>query len=561
MKKIIVVLFFITAGCAGTDTITYDTSTEGLLEFIGEIQTDFLRHHLEIIAHDSLNGRDTGMRGQKIAADYLAGFYEELGFTPKGDNGSWFQHFDLNATTTDSLVYTTYHVDGSDSLLVNKTIEAPGLHGDYYRVFGGDIPLEGDVVFAGFGVNDYDRGVQHLDGDDLEDRWVLIFDEIPYVVDGDTLINPRISSNNRMSLILRNYNAKGILLMSDLSRENFDESAERHSRLVANPENLSLRYLQQGQRARGLPVAQMHISPKMAADILGLGSEAHLEAARESLIGNLQDFRASETSHYLRYAPYAGPGVLETENVLAYLEGADPEFREEALVLVAHYDHLGIGPPDESGDMIYNGADDNGSGTVALMAVANALNEARNAGYKPKRSVLFLHVSAEEVGLLGSRYYSDHPVIPIEKTIANFNADMVGRSDSRNVETGDTDYVYLIGGDIISSELDSLVVVANERSVNMRIDRHYNDLTDPNQLFRRSDHWNFGRLSIPFVFFFTGLHDDYHQPSDTVDNIEFDKYTRIVQLIYTSAIKVTNAENRPEVDNEEFIDITNRIPR
>ncbi len=138
---------------------------------------------------------------------------------------------------------------------------------------------------------------------------------------------------------------------------------------------------------------------------------------------------------------------------------------------------------------------------------------------------------------------------------------MVGRSDSRNVEAGDTDYVYLIGGDIISSELDSMVVAANERSVNMRIDRHYNNLNDPNQLFRRSDHWNFGRLSIPFVFFFTGLHDNYHRPSDTVDRIEFDKYTRIVQLIYSSTIKVTNADERPEVDNQEFIDITNRVPR
>ncbi len=561
MKKTIFALFFIAAGCAGTNSITYDTSTENLLQFSETIDSDFLRHHLQIIAHDSLEGRDTGMRGQKIAARYLAEFYEDLGFTPKGDNDTWFQHFELNAIATDSLVYTTYHVEGSDSLAINTTVEAPGSYGHYYRTFGGNMPLEGDIVFAGFGVNDYERNIHHLDGDELEDKWVMIFDDIPYVVDGDTLINPRISSNNRMSLILRNYNAKGILLISDQSSANYNEAAERHSRLVANPANLSLRYLQQGQRGQSMPVAELQISPLMAAGILGLGSESDLDAARDSLIKNIHDFRASQTSHYLRYEPYAGPGFLETENVLAYFEGADPELKEEALVLVAHYDHLGIGSPDETGDMIYNGADDNGSGTVALMAVANALNQARQAGYKPKRSVLFLHVSAEEVGLLGSRYYSDHPVIPIENTIANFNADMVGRSDSRNVEAGDTDYVYLIGGDIISSELDSMVVAANERSVNMRIDRHYNNLNDPNQLFRRSDHWNFGRLSIPFVFFFTGLHDNYHRPSDTVDRIEFDKYTRIVQLIYSSTIKVTNADERPEVDNQEFIDITNRVPR
>jgi hypothetical protein len=561
MKKTFIVLLLFFAGCAGTDQLTYNTSTEELLEFREHIQAGFLRQHLEIIAHDSLKGRDTGMRGQKVAAGYLADFYEELGFTPKGDYGTWFQHFDLNASTTDSITYATFLIEGTDTLSVNKSVEAPGSYGEYYRIFGGDIPLEGDIVFAGFGVNDFDRDVRHLEGDSLEDKWVMVFDDIPHVVDGDTLINPRISANNRRNLILRNYNAKGVLVISDDAQSDYAELAEKHSRLVGSPENLSLSYLEQGQRANRLPVAVMHISPEIAADILGLDGSSDLDRSRISLIENIRDFRASETSHYLRYRPYGGPGTIETENVLAYFEGADPELKEDALVLVAHYDHLGIGQPDDSGDMIYNGADDNGSGTVALMAIASALNEARKEGYKPKRSVLFLHVSAEETGLLGSRYYSDHPVIPIENTIANFNADMIGRSDTRNIEAGDTDYVYLIGGEIISSDLDSLVVSANNRSSNLRLDRHYNDLTDPNQLYRRSDHWNFGRLSIPFVFFFTGLHDNYHQPSDTVDKIEFGKYTRIVQLIYASAIKVTNAEERPEVDNQEFIDITNRMPR
>ncbi|MCC5940315.1 MAG: M20/M25/M40 family metallo-hydrolase, partial [Balneolaceae bacterium] len=267
------------------------------------------------------------------------------------------------------------------------------------------------------------------------------------------------------------------------------------------------------------------------------------------------------TGYVLDYRPYTQSGTIETQNVLAYLEGADPELKEEVLVLMAHYDHVGIGQPDSTGDMIYNGADDNGSGTVALMAIANALNNARSQGFKPKRSILFLHVSAEEVGLLGSRYYSDHPVIPIENTVANFNADMIGRSDPKNIEAGDTDYVYLIGGEIISSGLDSLVTTANEHTVNMRLDRRYNDLTDSNQFYRRSDHWNFGRLSVPFVFFFTGVHEDYHQPSDTFDKIEFDKYNRVVQLIYSASIMVTNYDGRPVVDNQEFIDITGRMAR
>jgi len=133
---------------------------------------------------------------------------------------------------------------------------------------------------------------------------------------------------------------------------------------------------------------------------------------------------------------------------------------------------------------------------------------------------------------------------------------MIGRSDPENIQKGDTDYVYLIGGEIISSELDSLVQSANSLSVNMRLDRKYNDLQDSNQFYRRSDHWNFGRFGVPFVFFFTGVHEDYHRPSDTIDKINFDKLSRVSQLIYTSTIKVANYDGRPDVDNQEFIEIT-----
>ena len=561
MNRIFVLIFLFFTGCAATKTITYSTSTEDLLHFSEQIETDFLQQYLEVIAHDSLDGRDTGMRGQKIAAEYIAGFYQELGFTPKGDNGTYFQHFDLNATVTDSLVYRTYQITETDTVLVNHTVESPESHGEYYRLFGGSAPISGEIVFGGFGVNDASRGVHHLEGDDLENSWVMIFEDIPYVVDGDTLISPQINGNLRLGTILRNYNANGILLISDHPQEEFEELASMNAKLVSNPTDMSLAYLNNGLRSSQLPVGVKHISPSMAATLLGLENPEEISSKRDSLIANIRDFRATRISAMLEYTPYNGRSTIETENVLAYLEGADPDIKDEVLVLMAHYDHIGIGPPDETGDMIYNGADDNGSGTVGLMAIADAFNRAQEQGYKPKRSILFLHVSAEEIGLLGSRYYSDHPVIPIENTVASFNADMIGRSDSESIERGETDYVYLIGGEIISSGLDSLIVAANEKSVNMTLDRRYNDLADPNQFYRRSDHWNFGRLSVPFVFFFTGVHDDYHQPSDTVDKIEFDKYTRIVQLIYSSAIKVANFDGRPEVDNQEFIDITNRMPR
>ncbi len=559
MKKYIVAILLFT-GCAGADSLTETTSTDRLLSFDEWVTPDFLEKHLEVIAHDSLEGRGTGEPGIDIAADYLADFYKEIGMAPKGDDGGYFQYFMLNTGMTDSLVYHTYQVDNTDTLTVDYSVHSEDKIGEYVQLFGGDEPLSGNIVFAGFGVEDRQYGVHHLQGANLEGNWALIFEEMPAVVDGDTLFSPDISNNERMARMFNSMNADGVLVISSYDHEDFAEMARAYSQIMSTPTSMTLAYLDDINRSP-IPQAIIQVSQNLAADLLGVESTEGLDSLRQAVIENMTGFEAQKTSYSLDYTPHDDSGKIEEKNVVAYHQGADPELKDEVLVLVAHYDHLGIGQPDDTGDSIYNGADDNGSGTVALMNIAYALQKAKEEGYKPKRSVLFLHVSAEEVGLLGSRYYSDHPVLPIEQTVASFNADMIGRSDQRNMDKGDTDYVYLIGGEIISSELDSLVESANSHTVNMRIDRHYNDLQDPNQLFRRSDHWNFGRLEIPFVFFFTGLHDDYHQPSDTVDKIEFEKYTRIVRLIYASTIKVTNYDGRPEVDNEEFIEITRTMAR
>ncbi len=561
MRKLIPVALLIIGGCATQEALQERWSADRLIEHQTAITSDFLQQHLEVIAHDSLEGRDTGTRGQKIAAHYIADFYRELGFDPKGDDGSYFQYYTLNAELTDSLVYTTYSTGNGEPERVDHSVESGSSTGHYIRMFGGAEPLSGEVVFAGFGVNDRERGVEHLNPEKVEGNWVLMFEDVPYVVNGDTLINPNLSGNVRLRTILNDMDAAGILLISDYTESEYRELAEISSRLMSQPSNMSLAYLDDQQGSAGFPKGFMQVSPQKAAIYLGLDSATELSSYKDELAQDLQSFSSQQTGYRLDYTPYDGPGTIEAENVIAYLEGADPELKDEVLVLMAHYDHVGIGQPDETGDVIYNGADDNGSGTVALMAIANAFNEAKKSGYKPRRSVLFLHVSGEEIGLLGSRYYSDHPVIPIEQTVANFNADMIGRSDPENIQAGDTDYVYLIGGEIISSGLDSLVTAANDRSVNMRLDRKYNDLRDSNQFYRRSDHWNFGRLGVPFVFFFTGVHEDYHRPSDTVDKIDFEKLTRVTRLIYTSTVKVTGYDGRPEVDNQEFIEITRMLPR
>jgi len=562
MKYLFIPLLLLFTSCATSDSITYQTDTDQLLTYTNTITEDFLRGHLEVLADDSLEGRDTAMPGQKKAANYIAHFYADHNIAPKGDDGSYFQKIDFNATITDSLVYETTHITGSDSVWIDRTVESPLTYGNYSRIFGGAAPIKGDIVFAGFGINDESRSVAHLDGDSLEGNWALIFEDVPFVVEGDTLINPSLGGNNRLGQILRNYGAAGILVISDEPESDYIERAKQRASIINAPSNLTLSYLEEdGPGSRGFSFGYNEVSPGFAALLLDLDSVDELHKLKESITADITNFSARTTSHYLKYTPYTDNRDIVSENVIAYMEGADPELKNEALVLMAHYDHVGVGQPDETGDAIYNGADDNGSGTTALLGIANALKEAQTDGYKPRRSVLFVHVTAEEIGLLGSRYYSDHPVIPIENTVAAFNADMIGRSDPYHMERGETDYVYLIGGEIISSELDSLVVSSNEESVQMTLDRRYNDLTDRNQFYRRSDHWNMGRLGVPFVFFFTGVHEDYHQPSDSVDKIQFEKYSRVAKLIYASSIKVLNYDGRPVVDNQEFIDITGQQPR
>jgi len=552
-------LLIFTAGCATSQTADQSnrtepiTSTDALLKYQDQISTDFLYNHLAVLSADSMEGRETATKGLKKAADYLADQYRAIGLQPVGDDGSYFQRFELNATKSDSVVFTTYKTDTGGEQLVDRSVSAAGSSGRYIRSFGGTDTLSGQIVFAGFGVNDDGHNVRHLKGLDLNGKWVMVFEEIPHVIDGDTLISEEFGARSRFRSIL-GKGAAGILVIPDLSAEEFDSTAMLSQANFGEPSNLRLAYRDSSSgRSGGFSRGYNRIDPALAANLLEVSS---LDEYRSELIENIGSFQPKELGYKLTQIPYSSEISLETKNVLAFYEGADPELKDEVVVLTAHYDHLGIGQPDSTGDRIYNGADDDGSGTIGLLNVAHAFAEAGEQNVKPKRSILFLHVSGEEKGLLGSRYYSDHPVFPIEKTIADINTDMIGRVDAEHKKEGIEEYTYIIGADIISSELDSLVNVANSRAGNLKLNKKYNDLQDPNQFYRRSDHWNFGRLGVPFVFFFTGVHEDYHRPSDEIEKIRFDKMAKIVRTIYASAVMVANTDNPPTVDNQAFIEIT-----
>ncbi len=229
----------------------------------------------------------------------------------------------------------------------------------------------------------------------------------------------------------------------------------------------------------------------------------------------------------------------QMRNVMGYIQGSEKP--DEVLVLSAHYDHEGI-----KDGKLYPGADDDGSGTVAVMEVARIFKEAEKKGISPKRSILFLHVSGEEKGLLGSKYYSEHPIFPLANTIANINIDMIGRVDYEHT-TATRDFVYVIGSEMLSTDLHKAVLTANN-SLKINLDMRYNTPDDPNQFYYRSDHYNFAKHNIPSVFFFNGVHDDYHQPGDTPDKIEYDLLRRRTQLAFNTAWILANAENRPVVD-------------
>ena len=234
------------------------------------------------------------------------------------------------------------------------------------------------------------------------------------------------------------------------------------------------------------------------------------------------------------------PKTVETENVIAIIKGSEKP--DEYVIITAHLDHVGITDGE-----IYNGADDDGSGTVALLEIAEAFKKAADKGKGPKRSVVFLHVTGEEKGLLGSAYYTDNPVYPLANTVVNLNVDMIGRIDPTRREKN-RDYIYLIGSDHDSVDLHNLSEQTNTESVNMTLDYRFNDKNDPNRFYYRSDHYNFAKNGIPIIFYFTGTHADYHQPSDTPDKIEYDLLEMRSRLIFYTAWNIANRDKRLVVD-------------
>ena len=277
------------------------------------------------------------------------------------------------------------------------------------------------------------------------------------------------------------------------------------------------------------------------------------EAGQKKAVNYLKDFYVNSGivsplggDNYFQEVPSAflsnnrrGMKLNDSENVVAFIKGTEKP--EEILVISAHLDHEGV-----KNGKIYNGADDDGSGTVAMLEIAEAFKQAADAGLKPKRSILFLHVTGEEKGLLGSKYYTENPIFPLANTVTNLNIDMIGRVDARH--KGNPNYVYLIGADKLSTELHNISEAMNTKYTNVNLDYKYNDENDPNRFYYRSDHYNFAKHNIPIIFYFNGTHADYHQPTDTPDKINYEMLENRTRLVFHTAWELANRDNRVIVD-------------
>ncbi|GMQ27282.1 hypothetical protein Aoki45_39650 [Algoriphagus sp. oki45] len=464
------------------------------VKYANTITAEDLREYLTYLASDEMKGRDTGSEEGKIAANYLADFYKNLGLTGPAD-GSYFQSVPL---VSNAFTKVTLQV-GKNKLVENEDF-----------VFTGDGNMakaaKGELVFLGL-VTDENLAKVDVKGK-LVGLWAV-----------------GVRSNDLITKVM-DAGAAGIVIVTMEGQANFDRIANRYKTLAGRGR------IGFDQEIKQRPVFM--VSSDKMAELFATPVETLKEAAKSN--------PESIASQKATYQVVKTKTPVEAVNVMGFLEGTDK--KEEVLVISSHYDHVGVSSTGE----VFNGADDDGSGTVSVMEIAEAFAIAAKEGNRPRRSILFLNVTGEEKGLLGSQYYSENPIFPIANTVNNINIDMVGRIDYEYQNAENKDYVYVIGSEMLSSHLKKINEYNNITYTNLILDYRYDAEDDPNRFYYRSDHYNFAKFDIPVIFFFNGVHDDYHQVTDTVDKIEFPLMTKRAQLIFHTAWDLANREQRTPVD-------------
>lgn len=505
-------------------------------KFAKTITATDLRKHLTFIASDSLKGRDTGSPEQKVAALYIANEFSKYGLKGAvGAEKSHLQPVDLVKR-------------GWGEFYINSTGKQYVYLNDFIANSVTQIPLEQNIglVFLGYGMDE--KNLNDYENIDVKDKIVVVFEGEPKLSNGNYVVSNTTETSKwgksdgwkeKMALA-KSKGAKALLVISKQSVEEFDKAVKQRQTMMKRFGNARISF---GDKPdpQGADFAVITIGQPMAAAMFNT-TIAQLDSLKEK-VSTTQKSVANQltgTGVDIKIERTAQP--VETYNVLGYLEGTDK--KDELVIVTSHYDHVGVNE-----GKIYNGADDDGSGTVSVLEVAQAFSEAAKSGSKPRRSMLFMTVTGEEKGLLGSEYYVNHPVFPLANTVCDLNIDMVGRTDKDHEGKGD--YIYVIGSDKLSSELHTSLLDQNTNHNPIELDFRYNDPNDPNRFYYRSDHYNFAKNNIPVAFFFNGVHDDYHQPTDDVEKIEFDKMEKRAKLVFYLAWDIANRDKRIVVDSNK----------
>lgn len=470
-----------------------------------------LKENLTILASDALEGRETGTRGQKMAAAFIANYFREQGLIAPV-NGSHYQPVDLYSVTPG-----TIYIKAGDEVFTNfKNVI-------YYGSADSRGEVSMDVVFVGKGTDADYAGLS------VKDKAVVLYTE--------SLSFSVLSAIRKPVALAREKGASMVLVVSSTKQEDFSAFAAQLQSWLSEG-NLSLDKPESTSANKGIFLIDQRVAEKVFSTPFAKLSKAASESPRVKSLPKLKPGKIS-------YQVSMNVKAVSSENIAGYLEGSDK--KDELVIITAHYDHIGISH-HATGDKINNGADDDGSGTVAVLEMAQAFAQAKKDGNGPRRSILFMTVTGEEQGLFGSQYYVEHPVFPLANTIADLNIDMIGRRDAEHA--GKPDYVYVIGSDKLSSELHEINERNNSLHTKLAFDYTYNDEDHPTNLYKRSDHWNFAKNGIPIIFYFDGIHEDYHRVSDEVSKIEFDLLAKRAQSLFYTAWELANRDTRIVVDKK-----------
>jgi len=507
--------------------------------------------YLYFVASDEMEGRDTPSRGLDTVAQFLKMNLSRWGFKPAGDNGTFFQKIALKRDAVDPAA-TSVELGGQKFSYGDDIVRVSG------TATGA---MSGQIVYAGNGWMIKSKGLNPYANIDVKGKFVAVYSDgpssgrnivaLPQGVTQADLTGERGKDWADATTYARANGALGVIVLpSGFLAENWGMVSQMFGRTRMTVEKLAA----PGPAAPAGGAPTVFIASKKLAAAMFAGE------AGDPFKGAANSFDLSADKKF-NFSIGIKSETAWTQNVVAIWEGSDPILKKEMVAIGAHYDHVGINPNAPGPDKIFNGADDDGSGTVAVLSIAEALAKTPK---RPKRSVLFVWHCGEEKGLWGSEYFNKFPTVDIKQVVAQLNIDMIGRSKKEgNSEPKDKDLsgenaIYVIGKDMMSSALGSVVDSTNKGYLNMTYDTRYDDPKDTNRFFFRSDHFNYAVNGIPIAFWFDGVHVDYHQAGDHPDKIDYAKMEKVTRTIFLTLLKLGDLKERPKIDKELPKELTQR---